>query len=61
MLAVGGVNTDNAAGVFKSGACGIGIGSGLVKADEVEKFETPEDFAIITERTKKYMDIIASV
>lgn len=61
VLAVGGVNLDNTAAVFKAGACGIGIGSGLVKANEVEKFETPEDFSVITERTKKYMEIIASI
>lgn len=61
VLAVGGVNLDNTASVFKAGACGIGIGSGLVKANEVENFETPEDFAVITERTKKYMEIIANV
>ncbi len=61
VLAVGGVNLDNAASVFKAGACGIGISSGLVKANEVEKFETDKDFAVITERTKKYMEIIANI
>ncbi len=61
MLAVGGVNLENTAAVFNAGACGIGIGSGLVKATEVEEFKTAKDFAVITERTKKYMEIIAHI
>lgn len=61
VLAVGGVNLDNTAAVLKAGAAGIGIGSGLVKAAEVEKYESEEDYKAITERAQKYVAIVNSL
>ena len=61
MLAVGGVTLANTEAVLKAGAAGIGIGSGLVKAADVEKYESDEDYKKITDRTKKYVAIVKSI
>ena len=58
LLAVGGVTVENVEEFFSAGAVGFGIGSAIAKGSEVEKFETDEDFDIITERVKKFVSAI---
>ncbi len=50
LLAVGGVDENNMQDFFKAGACGIGIGSGIVKKNMIED----GDFAGITALAKTY-------
>lgn len=58
LLAVGGVTVENVEEFFSAGAVGFGIGSAIAKGNEVAKFETDEDFDIITERVKKFVSAI---
>lgn len=60
VLAVGGVNPDNASEVLKAGAVGVGVGSNIVKASEAQSFETAEDFEIITKRVRRFTDAVSS-
>lgn len=55
LLAVGGVTPDNLSDFIKAGAVGIGVGSAVVKAIEIESFESEEDFSVITDRVKKFI------
>lgn len=50
LLAVGGVDENNMQDFLKAGACGIGIGSGIVKKKLIEE----NDFEGITELAKTY-------
>ena len=58
MLAVGGVNLDNVAQIMTTGVCGIGISSGVVKAAEVASFTSDADYAVITERVRRYQQCL---
>ncbi len=49
LLAVGGVNAENAAEFFKAGCCGAGVGSALFSKEQVKS----GDWAGITENAKK--------
>lgn len=50
VLAVGGVDENNMQSYFEAGACGIGIGSGIVKKKMIEE----NDFEGITQLALKY-------
>ncbi|MGG1554064.1 bifunctional 4-hydroxy-2-oxoglutarate aldolase/2-dehydro-3-deoxy-phosphogluconate aldolase [Paenibacillus ferrarius] len=55
LIAVGGINENNAAGYISAGAVGVGVGSSLVSVDDIqhEKFEAITSRAIkITESIK---------
>jgi len=52
-IAVGGINTDNAADFLKAGASGIAIGNNLVNP----KFIRDNNYRAITEEARKYVDI----
>ncbi len=56
MLAVGGVNHDNCKSIMKTGVCGIGVGSGIVKSADLVGLDPDGDFSFITERVKKYVE-----
>ena len=61
MLAVGGVSPENTAEVFSAGVCGAGIGSGIVKASEVNLYKNENDFMAVTEKVRKYLSVINSL
>ena len=61
MLAVGGVSPENTAEVFSAGVCGVGIGSGIVKASEVNLYKNENDFMAVTEKVRKYLSVINSL
>ena len=50
-LAVGGVNVNNVSSYMKAGACGVGIGSGIVNLDMIEK----DDFDGIEKLTVEFL------
>lgn len=53
-MAVGGITVENAAEFMKAGACSIAVGGDLIDKEAVKNGE----FYKITERAKKYMEII---
>ena len=57
MLAVGGVNEDNAADFMKAGVVGVGVGGNLAKKDWIEAGE----FWRITETARKLVENIKNV
>ena len=57
MLAVGGVNEDNAADFMKAGVVGVGVGGNLAKKDWIEAGE----FYKITETARKLVENIKNV
>ena len=50
-LAVGGVNVNNVSSYMKAGACGVGIGSGIVNSDMIKK----DDFDSIEKLTEEFL------
>ncbi len=60
MLAVGGVTVENCGDIMKTGVCGIGIGSGIIKASELGDISPDGDFSFITERAKKYVENVGN-
>lgn len=57
LLAVGGVNPDNAADYMKAGMCGIGVGGNLANKDWIEKGE----YYKITETAKQLVKAVHGI
>ena len=54
LLAVGGITENNMADYLKSGGCGFGVGSNIVKMSMVDN----DDYEGITALAKKYVAIV---